>query len=166
MNIVYLLLGSNLSDRARMLELARRGIEKHLGKIIKASSIYETEPWGFNSDNNFLNQVLSVSTLFTPQELLKIILNLEKVLGRKRNDTQYTSRTIDIDILFYNDQIINGKDLTIPHPRIQERMFTLVPLKEMDENLVHPSCHKTIAQLFRECKDEIKVELYGQEIKS
>lgn len=149
-----------------MLELARNGIEERLGSIVRASSIYETEPWGFISENSFLNQVIEISTDENPEQLLDNILKLEKELGRERHGSGYSSRTIDIDILFYNDRIIRKKNLTIPHPRIQERMFTLAPLKELDEDMVHPGSHKTIGELYRECKDSVRVELYGQEIKA
>ena len=149
-----------------MLGLARKGIEARLGKITKASSIYETEPWGFISENSFLNQVIEISTDENPDQLLDNILKLEKELGRERHGSGYSSRIIDIDILFYNNCIIRKKNLTIPHPRIEERMFTLVPLKELDEDMVHPGSHKTIGELYRECKDRVRVELYGPEVKA
>lgn len=161
MNTVYLLLGGNMDDRAAWLEKAKDEISLSIGKIIAESSLYESEPWGFQADKRFLNKVIKAETELQPAEILNIILSIEKKLGRIRSQqANYESRTIDIDILFFNEQIISEKDLIIPHPRIQERMFTLIPLAELDQSLVHPVSCKTIGQLISECHDSLSVYLY------
>ena len=161
MNTVYLLLGGNMDDRAAWLEKAKDAICLSIGKIVAQSSLYESEPWGFQAEKCFLNQVVKTETDMKPAEILNEILSIENKLGRIRNNTgTYQSRTIDIDILFYNDQIITEMNLVIPHPRIQERMFTLVPLAELDQSFVHPASRKTIGQLINECTDSISVCIY------
>lgn len=151
-----------MDDRAAWLEKAKAEITLSIGKISAESSLYESEPWGFHADKCFLNQVVKAETDMQPAEILDEILFIEKKLGRIRNNSEtYQSRTIDIDILFYNDQIIAEKDLIIPHPRIQERMFTLLPLSELDQSFVHPASRKTISQLIRECHDPGSVYLYN-----
>lgn len=161
MNVVFLLLGSNLSDRLAMLESARSAIAVRIGKIIRESAIYESEPWGFNSEQQFLNQVIKIETRMNPSDILKEIFRIETELGRKRGENdQYTSRTIDIDILFFNNEIIREEKLTIPHPKIQERMFTLIPLSEIDGRMIHPESGKSIGKLVAECTDPLKVHPY------
>jgi 2-amino-4-hydroxy-6-hydroxymethyldihydropteridine diphosphokinase len=161
MNLVYLLLGSNLNDRSSKLQRAREEIASIIGKITKESSIYESEPWGFQSEHMFLNQVIRIDTEFKPKEVLNKILNIEKKLGRKRTvGVGYHSRLIDIDILFYNDEIISEESLIIPHPKIPERMFTLLPLFELDQNMIHPVSGKRVSDLIKECSDPSRVRLY------
>ncbi|MBW6461054.1 MAG: 2-amino-4-hydroxy-6-hydroxymethyldihydropteridine diphosphokinase [Bacteroidales bacterium] len=161
MNIVYLLLGSNMDDRTGMLRLAREAIQSRIGEITRESSIYETEPWGFQSGDLFLNQVIRIKTDYLPAELMGEILKIEEDLGRRRRQFKgYMPRTIDIDILFYNDEIIQDEHLVIPHPRMQERMFALIPLMEIDHMMTHPASHKTIGQLVSECPDQLKVNCY------
>lgn len=166
MNQVYLLLGSNLTDREDCLSRARVNIAKDIGDIVKSSAIYESEPWGFETDSNFLNQVLLVETMLDPSQLLASILKIEKYLGRKRNGQNgYESRNIDIDILFYNHDIIDVPGLQIPHPRIQERLFTLIPVGEIDETFVHPLLQQTIQQLVLDCPDNGIVKRYAEDTK-
>jgi len=155
-----LLLGSNLGDREGLLDRAMEKLNEKAGKVIKSSSMYETEPWGFEAENSFLNQVIIIETDHKPANLLFTLQDIELDLGRKRCNKQYESRLIDIDVLFYGDEIINTKDLIIPHPRIQERMFVLKPLMEISPNLTHPVLEKSIKALFDNCKDKLKVEIF------
>lgn len=159
-NMVYLLLGSNLDDRQAALEKARHELSRRIGRISRVSAVYESEPWGFNSERRFLNQAVAVNTSLGPSDLLMELLSIERSLGRVRNGNGYESRTIDIDILFYNEQVIDKEDLVVPHPRVHERMFALVPMCELAPDLVHPAFSKTILELKRECTDTVKVNVY------
>ena len=154
---VYLLLGSNLGDRQRFINEAARLLQKRVGTVLKPSSIYETEPWGFTNKNNFLNQVLLVETSLNSYELLKIIKAIETKIGRIKKNQQYIPRCIDIDILFYNDEVYFSDDLVIPHPRLHDRMFTLVPLNEIAPEYLHPILKKTIRKLIYDCDDKLTV---------
>jgi 2-amino-4-hydroxy-6-hydroxymethyldihydropteridine diphosphokinase len=154
---LYILLGGNLGDKQFIFSETCRKIELLIGEITRRSAIYETEPWGFISDDMFWNQVLEISTALRPDEVLKLTQQIEKELGRLRNPDQYDSRTIDIDILFYGNQVITEELLTIPHPRIQDRNFVLVPLAEIIPEYVHPVFERSIGQLLDECRDELKV---------
>jgi len=156
MNEAYLLTGGNMGDRVSFLSEARNKIEKYCGRIIQASSIYETAAWGMEDQESFLNQVLLVNTELSPGTLLTTILEIEESLGRKR-DTRYGPRTIDIDILFYDDEIINEEGLHIPHPRMQERRFVLMPLSELAPHKIHPVLLKPVEQLLKECPDQLAV---------
>ena len=156
-NQVYLLIGGNLGDRFTLLNQAKKSIEENIGELVKESSIYETAPWGFVSDQNFLNQVLIVSTTLTPFMVLEKCQIIENELGRKRQSEQYASRTMDIDILFYNDQIVNESNLIIPHEHLHKRRFTLEPLVELSPDLVHPIINKTLKEILQNCKDESEV---------
>ena len=157
---VYLLLGSNLGDRQRFLNEATRLLQERVGTVLKRSSIYETEPWGFSNKNNFLNQVLKFETSLNPYELLKIIKAIETKLGRIRKNQRYSPRCIDVDILFYNDEVYFSDDLVIPHPRLHDRMFTLVPLNEIAPDYLHPILKKTIKKLVNLCTDKLMVKKY------
>jgi len=157
MRQVYLLFGSNKGDCLVQIESAIKEIEQKVGKILTKSSIYKSEPWGFKSEKYFLNQVVLVETEYSPKELLDITLNIEAFLGRKRVTKGYESRTIDIDILFYDDLIINTENLKIPHPMIALRRFTLVPLNEIAKNLSHPITHLTINETLKLCEDNLEV---------
>ena len=161
MNVVYLLLGSNLSDRSALLNRARKEISSRIGNITRESSIYESESWGFHSEQMFLNQVIRLDTILNPLQILNEIFKIESELGRIRSDGQcYFSRLIDIDILFFNDEIINEAKLTIPHPKIPDRMFTLLPLSELDATMIHPGNRKSIGELIIDCQDRLNVYPY------
>ncbi len=157
-NYVFIGLGTNLGNREDNLAKAQDLIAKSVGRIDCRSGIYETEPWGFQSENNFLNMVISVHTDLKPADLIKKIQNIEDQLGRKRDSRQYISRTIDIDILLYRNKVINKPELKIPHPLIQDRKFVLIPLCEIAPAMIHPVLNKTFAVLLKECKDERNVK--------
>ncbi|MDR0418681.1 MAG: 2-amino-4-hydroxy-6-hydroxymethyldihydropteridine diphosphokinase [Prevotellaceae bacterium] len=158
MNTVFVSLGSNLGDSVQLLKDALSLIEKQAGTIKSASSVYESEPWGFNAPNNFLNQVVLFETSIIPSDLLGVLQRIELSLGRVKLDRQgYDSRAMDIDILFYNSLIIDNPGLTIPHPRLHLRRFALLPMVEIAPDFVHPVFNKTVSQLLDECGDNGKV---------
>ncbi len=157
-NSIYLLIGGNLEDRRKLINLAQKEIQKEIGRIQKESSVYETAAWGFESENNFLNQVLIISTEFSPTQVLEKCLKIESQLGRIRKSGQYASRTIDIDILFYNDEIIDLLDLKIPHIQLHNRRFTLEPLVEIAPDFIHPVMKKTMKELLQDCCDHSEVK--------
>ncbi len=161
MNIAFLLLGGNIGNVEQRFRDAYKIIEKNAGKIISYSSIYETEPWGFEAKSNFLNQVIKIETPLSSTELLNILLRAEKTLGRERVNKEYTSREIDIDILFFNDQVIHTQNLVVPHPKLHERKFTLVPLFEIAPDLFHPQLKKNISTLVDECPDRQFVKIFA-----
>ena len=157
MNKVYLGLGTNLGDRKRNLREAIEQIGEHIGKVLNSSSVYETAPWGFDAENDFLNMAAEVETGLSPTDLLKKIFEIESKLGRERTQDRYSSRIIDIDILFYDDLIVDQKGLKIPHRLIHERRFVLVPLCEIAPDLIHPMLKKSIRVLLEECRDRTKI---------
>jgi len=159
-HLAFLLLGGNLNDREKMLTSARMLIEKYLGPVLQLSSIYESAPWGFQHNTSFLNQVVKTETSLTPHQLLKKIHDIEELLGRKRAGKGYEARTIDIDILFYDDVILHDPDLIIPHPKIPQRMFTLIPLAEIAGDMMHPGTGTSITELREKCTDPLAVSLF------
>lgn len=159
MNGVYLLLGSNLGNRHLFLEKAIMLIRSNIGPILVTSSIYETQSWGKADAPDYLNQVVYLQTGLAARAILEKILAIELVLGRRREE-KWGSRTIDIDILFYGDAVINESGLHIPHPELHRRRFTLEPLAEIASNLVHPVLKKNILQLKNELKDDLIVKKY------
>jgi 2-amino-4-hydroxy-6-hydroxymethyldihydropteridine diphosphokinase len=154
---VYLLLGSNRGDKAMFLTRAIEQISLTAGRVLVTSSRYETAPWGFTDEEYFINQAVKLETTLSPTELLVTLNNIEEMLGRKRTGSTYESRTIDIDILFYADKVIVSDVLKIPHPLLQERRFTLVPLAEIAPKLVHPVFKKSVFTLLSECQDSKEV---------
>lgn len=150
--IAILSLGSNLGNREFFLTGAMKLLLENVGKITKKSSIYETDPWGFAADQLFLNRVVEIETILTPEELLDEIHAIEKKMGRQRSK-EYKSRVIDIDILFYENLVQDGENLKIPHPFISERRFVLVPLAEINGNLNHPVLSQSINELLEQCTD-------------
>ena len=160
MNKVYLLTGGNMGDRMANIRTARAHIINSIGKILLESSVYESEPWGFKAEQSFLNQVLLVETDLLPLELLEKCQQIENTMERVRASDQYISRTMDIDILFYNSEIIELPQLVIPHNRLHERKFTLEPLNEIAPDFVHPKLNKKVAELLLSCNDSSKVSIY------
>lgn len=155
MNHVYLALGSNRGDRRNNLQNAIKLLVEKAGKIVCASSLYETQPWQMNDATQFLNQVVLLDTGLTAPDLIKVILGIEESMGRVRsNNTIYESRTIDIDILFFNNEILNSSLLTIPHPQITKRRFVLEPLSEIAPAYIHPQLNKSVSELLSSCTDE------------
>jgi len=162
---VYLELGSNLGERAQYLAAAKELLTRRVGECVRASSIYESEPWGFESDTSFLNQVVVLSTTLTPEDLLKAIAAIEHDLGRVRSPHQrYSSRTIDIDILLYGDRIIDSSpNLIVPHPRMSERRFVLLPMIEVAPTGRHPLLNITWQELLTQCNDTGWVTIWKPE---
>lgn len=156
---VYLLLGSNLGDRLFLLKQAAGYIETQAGTIVQYSSIYETKSWGKTDEPDYLNQVLLIKTMLQPHELLAKLLEIELLLGRKREE-KWGSRTMDIDILFYDDMVINEPRLTIPHPQLHNRRFTLEPLVELAPDFIHPVLQKALKKLKDDLQDELQVKKY------
>jgi 2-amino-4-hydroxy-6-hydroxymethyldihydropteridine diphosphokinase len=159
MNNVYLLIGGNMGDRLKNLSESTNCVEKEVGAIVKKSSIYETAAWGVTDQPSFLNQVLFVSTKLSAEDVLKTILSIEEKMGRKRVE-KMGPRTIDIDILFYNDEIISLPNLSIPHPHIANRRFVLEPLAEIAPAFVHPVLQKNITELLNDCPDTLEVNIF------
>ena len=158
-NGVYLLLGSNLGNREENLFQARNYINNSY-PILASSSIYQTQAWGNTDQPDYLNQGIQISCTNAAQVLLKQILCIENEMGRIRT-IKWGARTIDIDILFYGQIIINESNLTIPHPEIAKRRFTLLPLAELANEFNHPIFDKSCMQLLRECKDQSIVTIYS-----
>ena len=139
MNVAYLCLGGNIGDREKSLSLALLNIRENIGEISSTSSIFETEAWGVENQQAYLNQCIKVKTNLNPTTLIDRLLSIEKNLGRERAlNLVYAPRTIDIDILFYNQEIINLPQLIVPHPRLHLRKFVLIPLQEIAPNYLHP----------------------------
>jgi 2-amino-4-hydroxy-6-hydroxymethyldihydropteridine diphosphokinase len=157
MNAVFLGLGGNIGNRKANIQNAISEIEQRCGTIEKKSRLYETEAWGTKSKHKYLNQVVKISTSLTPHKLLNEILKIEKKLGRKRTAEKFSDRNIDIDILFFNAEIVNLKNLKIPHPRVHERRFMLEPLAELAPGFEHPLLKKSIRALLKACPDKLKV---------
>ena len=157
MNKVFLGIGTNLGDRKRNLREAIKQIEEHIGKVLNSSSVYETAPWGFEAETDFLNMVILVETIHSPGELLKKIFAIESGLGRERNQDRYSSRVIDIDILLYDDLMVDEKGLKIPHRLMHERRFVLAPFCEIAPDLIHPKLRKRMSVLLEECRDRTKI---------
>ena len=159
MNVAYLLTGGNTGNRLQYLNKAAAQIEKNCGTIVLKSIVYETAAWGIEKQNSFLNQALKLSTHLFPQELLDSLLQIEENLGRIRKE-KYGPRIIDIDILLFNDDVVDARNLKIPHPELPNRRFALQCLNDIAPDLVHPVSKKTIAQILKECIDPLGVDKF------
>ncbi|MBM3416747.1 MAG: 2-amino-4-hydroxy-6-hydroxymethyldihydropteridine diphosphokinase [Bacteroidetes bacterium] len=160
MSKAYLLTGGNIGDREKKLAAAKEQIKQQCGKIINASSLYETAAWGNTHQPPFLNQAFEIETGLTARQLIRRILKLEKQMGRIRKE-KYGPRIIDIDILLFNDEIHNYPLLQVPHPEMQNRRFALLPLAEIAPGIIHPVLKKTIKELLNECPDLLEVKKYS-----
>lgn len=157
MNNVYLLIGGNMGNRQQYLREAKLLLAKHCGQPVKHSSVYETAAWGNTNQPSFLNEVLLLQTTLPPDDLMKKILEIEESMGRERKN-KWDPRTIDIDILFYNDRLYKSSNVIIPHPEIQNRRFVLEPMNELNGNFIHPGLNRSIHQLLTECPDQLQVK--------
>jgi len=156
MNKAYLSLGSNEGNRKQWLAKALNLIETHSGEILQKSAVYKTAAWGITDQPEFLNMAISIRTSKTAEQMLHSILSIETTLGRHRG-VKWGPRIIDIDILFFNDDILDTPELVIPHPYMQERRFTLTPLADIAPDYIHPKLHKTIRELLEICPDTLEV---------
>ncbi|WP_434304970.1 2-amino-4-hydroxy-6-hydroxymethyldihydropteridine diphosphokinase [Clostridium botulinum] len=151
MHTAYVAFGSNIGEKESYIKRALEKIEKRGMKIIKVSPIYETEPYGVLDQDSFLNGVVKIGTNLTPENLIEVLLNIEKQLDRVR-ERRWGPRTIDLDIIFYDDLIINKNNLIIPHKDMENREFVLKPLCDIDENFIHPVLKKSVRQLYDRLK--------------
>lgn len=159
MNRVIVLLGSNLGSSQLLFQQATQLLHDKLGKIRSQSALYQSLPWGFEHANDFLNQVLILETTFSAHEVLSICLQTEFDLGRERTEAGgYAARTIDIDLLFMNEEEVETESLVLPHPRLHLRKFTLLPLVELMPDFIHPKLKKSMQALLMECIDSSEVK--------
>lgn len=157
---VYFVIGGNLGNRELYLERTKTLISERVGYLLRVSSVYESEPWGFEHHSNFLNQVLIVDTQLSPAAILLEVSFIEGILGRERINGGYSARTIDIDILFFDQQIMLSPSLVIPHRHLHKRLFVLNPLAEVAPDFIHPLFSVTIRELLATCEDTTKVWKY------
>lgn len=157
MNEIFLITGGNIGNREKNLQTAAGLIQSEIGKIIRSSKIYVTDAWGITDQKSFYNQVHVVESNFSAKEVMENILKIEEEMGRVRT-IKNAARIIDIDILFFNDDIVNEQNLTIPHPEIINRRFVLSPLNEIASDMIHPVYKKNIHELLAMCKDELKAK--------
>lgn len=152
-----MLLGGNVGDKSKIFQQTKKLISERIGVITKESSVYATEPWGFESEL-FWNQAIATVTELDPYEILVQTQSIEKELGRISKSTIYEARIIDIDLLFYDDLVLEMPDLTIPHPKMGERKFVLIPLAEIASETRHPQTGLTVMEMLQQCDDLLRVE--------
>ena len=158
MHQVFLGIGGNIGNKSQNFRKVVTDIEKQVGVVLLQSSIYETPPWGFYSEENFWNQVLMVSTKFNAPNLLSALQNIENKTGTKRAGSAYADREMDIDILYFDHVILETDKLIIPHPKIQLRKFVLVPLAEIAPDFKHPLLQLTSTEMLENCKDSSQIK--------
>lgn len=152
---VYLGLGTNIGNKRKNMVTAAALLAERAGDVLSLSSFYETEPWGFDSENTFLNAALELETSCLPMELLRLTQQIEQEMGRtQKSDGSYHDRIIDIDILLYGNEIIHTEELVVPHPLMQQRLFVMQPLAEIAPSLVHPVLQKSMYELYMELLTE------------
>lgn len=152
---VYLGLGTNIGNKRKNMVTAAALLAERAGDVLSLSSFYETEPWGFDSENTFLNAALELETICSPMELLHLTQQIEREMGRtQKSDGSYHDRIIDIDILLYGNEIIHTEELVVPHPLMQQRLFVMQPLAEIAPSLVHPVLQKSMYELYMELLTE------------
>lgn len=150
-------IGTNTGKRLQNIQNAIAEMKVGLGEVVKISAVYESEPWGFESEHWFYNIVLTLKSDVEPQELMKKLLDIEKKMGRERNAKGYADRCIDIDIVLCEECTICSKNLTLPHPHMHERLFVLLPLKELMPQWIHPIFKKNMEEMIRECNDNCRI---------
>lgn len=157
MNTIYLLLGSNMNDPKKQLNIAKIEITKQLGPIARESKLYQTAAWGNTNQSDFLNQVILVHSHMEAADCIEKTMLIENEMGRVRTEKN-APRLIDIDILYFNKDVIHTQNLIVPHPEIENRRFVLTPLNEISPNFIHPILKKNNHELLRECKDILDVK--------
>ncbi|MBL7814410.1 MAG: 2-amino-4-hydroxy-6-hydroxymethyldihydropteridine diphosphokinase [Saprospiraceae bacterium] len=157
----YLLIGSNKGDRKAFLTQAVDKINRMIGRVTEKSRLYETQAWGVTNQSDFLNQALAVETTQSPQKVLELILKIENEMGRMRTE-KWAERTIDIDILMYDNFVVKEPNLVIPHPELPKRNFALIPLMEIAGEVEHPVLHLTIEEIYFDCNDPLDVILLDE----
>lgn len=154
MALVYLGLGTNIGNKRKNMVTAAALLAERAGDVLSLSSFYETEPWGFASENTFLNAALELETDCSPMELLRLTQQIEREMGRtQKSDGSYHDRIIDIDILLYGNEVVHHEDLVVPHPLMQQRLFVMQPLAEIAPSLVHPVLQKSMYDLYMDLLD-------------
>jgi 2-amino-4-hydroxy-6-hydroxymethyldihydropteridine diphosphokinase len=158
-NSVYISIGSNIGDKIENISTVINEIKKTIGEVNLTSSNYKSDPWGFNSNETFINAVICIQTKYNPTELIKELQIIEKKMGRTRSHNKgYTDRIIDLDIIYFNDEIVNTIELKIPHTNLYFRKFVLIPLNEIAPNYIDPLKKTTIKELLEICPDESILE--------
>lgn len=162
MKKTFLSIGTNLGNRELNIKNAIIFLQEEVGKFVATSATYETEPWGFEAENNFYNLVVLFETDLLPRELLNAVKRIEQKMGRVKTRQGYQSRIIDIDIIFYENQFYHDKNLSIPHKHTHMRNFVLMPLADLAPNYVHPLLQLSVSQMLQNCDDQTSIKLVGK----